>query len=542
MSKIAMQRSNIIIVLAVITSMGLFALSNYMEFQLMSVLPKAESLAIANYLNKGLVAIFLLVAISAGYSILVEKKRIHEYHERDIKDNVTQLPSIVGYNKDFLELLSDSKNEQDYIMVTLDIDKFKAVNDVFGFACGTKIIRMVGEMLSNHLKEGEQCYRINGDVFYMLLKSQESGKDYRRIRNILDNVSMELVSTNDEDIQSNLHGGIYNHMISFSAGGMRICAKELREDLEGCTPDELQERCRELAARFADNANIARKRGKSENVNTVYLFDESMRREIFEEKKIEDAFLIGIERGEFMMYYQPKFCIGGDEAVHGGAEALIRWNSDEMGFMPPGKFIPLFERDGNAVRLDMHVMDLVCQNICEWRSKGLEIYPISVNVTRPTMQNGAGYLQFVKEKLFLYDIPQDLIEFEVLESSTGTDEDVVIDFINEIHKLGFKIAMDDFGTGCSSLGLLNRIPLDILKFDKSFFDSMTINMSNQDIAVVRYMMMMAKDLGIKTVAEGIEEKFQVDILKNLGCDMIQGYYFSRPLCVEDYEKMLKPAQ
>ena len=265
-----------------------------------------------------------------------------------------------------------------------------------------------------------------------------------------------------------------------------------------------------------------------------------MRREIFEDKKIEDAFLIGIERGEFMMYYQPKFYIGGDEAVHGGAEALIRWNSDEMGFMPPGKFIPLFEKDGNALRLDMHVMDLVCQNICEWRSKGLELHPISVNVTRPTMQNGAGYLQFVKEKLYLFDIPQDLIEFEILESSTGTDEAVVIDFINEIHKLGFKIAMDDFGTGCSSLGLLNRIPLDILKLDKSFFDSMTINMTNQDLAVVRYMLMMAKDLGIKTVAEGIEEKFQVDILKDLGCDMIQGYYFSRPLCVEDYEKMLKP--
>ena len=540
MKKVIQQRSSIIIILAIVTSIALFSLSNYMEFQLMSVLPKAESLAMANYLNKGLVAIFLLVAISAGYSILAERRRSYENHERDIMDNVTHLPSIVGYNEDFMNLLSDEKNIQDYIMVALDIDKFKAVNDVFGFACGTKIIRMVGDMLSNNLRDGEQCYRITNDVFYMLLKSQDRDSDYRRIRSILDNVAIDLVSTDDEDIQSNLNGGIYNHMISFSAGGMRICAKELREDLAGCSEDALKDRCRELAARFADNANIARKRGKTENINTVYLFDESMRREIFEDKKIEDAFLIGIERGEFMMYYQPKFYIGGDEAVHGGAEALIRWNSDEMGFMPPGKFIPLFERDGNALRMDMHVMDLVCQNICEWRSKGLEIHPISVNVTRPTMQNGAGYLQFVKEKLYLFDIPQDLIEFEILESSTGTDEAVVIDFIDEIHKMGFKIAMDDFGTGCSSLGLLNRIPLDILKFDKSFFDSMTINMTNQDLAVVRYMLMMAKDLGIKTVAEGIEEKFQVDILKDLGCDMIQGYYFSRPLCVEDYEKMLKP--
>ncbi|WP_297967068.1 GGDEF domain-containing phosphodiesterase [uncultured Anaerovibrio sp.] len=534
------RRRNIIILLAVLISIGLFALSNYMEFQLMSVLPRTDSLALANYFNKGLVAIFLLVVIGAGYSIYAEYQMMAENREMEAKDTVTHLSSVVGYNQDFIRLLSDGKNEQDYLMVSLDIDKFKAVNDVFGFACGTKIIRMVAEMLAKNLRDGEYCYRITNDVFYLLLKSIDRDSDYKRIRNILDNVSMELISTDDEDIQSNLNGGIYHHMISFSAGGMLISVREVHDDLRSYTADTRNERCRELAARFADNANIARKRGKTENINTVYLFDESMRQEIFENKKIEDAFLIGIEHGEFMVYYQPKYYIGGEEAIHGGAEALIRWNSAELGFLPPGKFIPLFEQDGNALRLDMHVMDLVCQNLCEWRSKGLKIHPISVNVTRPTMQNGHGYLLFVKEKLYLYDIPQSLIEFEILESSTGTDERVVIDFINEIHALGFKIAMDDFGTGCSSLGLLNRIPLDILKFDKSFFDSMSTNMTDHDLAVVRYMLMMARDLGIKTVAEGIEEKFQVDILRELGCDMVQGYYFSRPLCVDDYEKMLKP--
>ena len=320
--------------------------------------------------------------------------------------------------------------------------------------------------------------------------------------------------------------------MSFSAGAVTLQAKEMKESLAGYEGEVLQERCLEMVAKIADNANIARKQGKSKNENSVAIFDESMRQAIVEDKKIEDAFLIGIERGEFIIYYQPKFCIDGDEAVHGGAEALVRWDSTELGFMPPGKFIPLFERDGNAIRLDMHVVDLVCQNICEWLSKGLEVVPVSINVSRPTMVNGPGYFDYVRERLFLYDVPQELIEFEILESSSEVDEDMVVAFINELHSRGFKISIDDFGTGMSSLGLLRRIPLDTLKLDKS----------EKDSAVIRYMIQMAKTMDIRTIAEGIEQKFQVDMLKEYGCDMIQGYYFSRPLAAPDYEKMLKKAE
>ena len=146
------------------------------------------------------------------------------------------------------------------------------------------------------------------------------------------------------------------------------------------------------------------------------------------------------------------------------------------------------------------------------------------------------------QRLFLYDVPQELIEFEILESSSEVDEDMVVAFINELHSRGFKISIDDFGTGMSSLGLLRRIPLDTLKLDKSFFDDMSLDMSEKDSAVIRYMIQMAKTMDIRTIAEGIEQKFQVDMLKEYGCDMIQGYYFSRPLAAPDYEKMLKKAE
>lgn len=534
----------LIILVSFVVAFGvlLLFLSNMLGSSLAVPITQAQVSAVLGNMNKYFVALFLVFAVGLGYAVFCDARQIEMQHKYSIRDAVTQLPNIAAYHEDINRILLGEKEEQDYIMVALDIDKFKAVNEIFGFSCGTKVIKMVAEMLSDRMREGEQCYRIGNDLFYMLIKSNGRDEDYERIRGILDNIVIELVSTDDKELQNESGGGFYNHALSFSAGCVIIRAKEMREDLAGFEGDDLQERCLEMVAKIADNANIARKEGKGKNINSVSIFDESMRQAILEDKKIEDAFLIGIERGEFMIYYQPKYYISGDEAVHGGAEALVRWDSNELGFMPPGKFIPLFERDGNAIRLDMHVVDLVCQNICEWRSKGLEVAPVSINVSRPTMVNGPGYFDYVRERLFLYDVPQELIEFEILESSSEVDEDMVVSFINELHSRGFKISIDDFGTGMSSLGLLRRIPLDTLKLDKSFFDDMSLNMTDKESAVIRYMIQMAKTMGIRTIAEGIEEKFQVDMLKQYGCDMIQGYYFSRPLAVPDYEKMLKAAE
>ncbi|MBQ3854042.1 MAG: EAL domain-containing protein [Anaerovibrio sp.] len=519
----------------------LILVNNFMGDQLLTLVTTDKFQTILWEFDKVLIMLFLLFSAGMAYCLFYDVNDMVNQQAVSSQDAVTQLPNIAVYHEDITGILLNEA-ARDYIMVALDIDKFKAVNEIFGFACGTKIIKMVANMLSKRLHKDEKCYRIGNDVFYLLLKSYGRDEDYARIKDILDNIVIELVSTDDKEFLESFDGGIYNHVLSFSAGAVTIQAKEMKESLAGYEGEVLQERCLEMVAKIADNANIARKQGKNKNENSVAIFDESMRQAIVEDKKIEDAFLIGIERGEFMIYYQPKFCIDGDEAVHGGAEALVRWDSTELGFMPPGKFIPLFERDGNAIRLDMHVVDLVCQNICEWLSKGLEVVPVSINVSRPTMVNGPGYFDYVRERLFLYDVPQELIEFEILESSSEVDEDMVVAFINELHSRGFKISIDDFGTGMSSLGLLRRIPLDTLKLDKSFFDDMSLDMSAKDSAVIRYMIQMAKTMDIRTIAEGIEQKFQVDMLKEYGCDMIQGYYFSRPLAAPDYEKMLKKAE
>lgn len=519
----------------------LILLSNRMSTQLFFEMKPERAGAILWEFNMVLVLLFILFVLSMGYFLFMDFMQMLKQKKYSNMDSLTQLPNMAAYLNDIIQLISNEKVEQDYIMVSLDIDKFKAINETFGFACGTHIIKMVANMLSARIQPGEYCYRIENDLFYLLLKSQGKDEDFSRIRDILDNITIELISTDDQELLQHFNGGISNHVLTFSAGAMIIQTKKIKDIMAGYKDENLQERCLELVAKICDNANIARKTGKSKNVNYVSIFDESMRQTILEEKEIEDAFLIGIEQGEFEIYYQPKFYIGGEEAAHGGAEALIRWNSGDMGFMPPGKFVPLFEKDGNAIRLDMHVVDLVCQNICEWRSKGLEVLPISINVSRPTMANGPGYFEYVRERMFLYDIPQELVEFEILESSSDVDEDMVVAFINEIHNRGFRISIDDFGTGMSSLGLLRRIPLDTLKLDKSFFDDMRIDMTYKESAVMRYMILMAKAMGIRTIAEGIEEKFQVDMLREYGCDMVQGYYFSRPLALGDYEKMLKQA-
>ncbi len=527
--------------LSALSAVVLLMINNIVGILLLSESFHMETGEFLGYFDKILLGLFLFISASLGYSLLLNAGQFVEQEKRAVEDDITQLPSLTVFNQDMVNILCAKKPENDYVMVAVDIDKFKVVNEFFGFSHGTRIIRLVGNMLSGNMNADEKCYRVGNDLFYLLLKSHGRESDYQRIRDILDNILIDLVAMDPREYTNNVNGGIYNHVLSFSAGGVIISVNKMQEYFSG-TAESIAEQGMALAAKIADNANIARKKGKYENKNSVYIFDDSMRQAILEDKKIEDAFLLGIERGEFLIYYQPKFYIGGDEAVHGGAEALIRWESGELGFMPPGKFIPLFERDGNATRFDMHVMDLVCRNICEWRAMGLEVLPISINVSRPTILNGPGYLAFVREKLFLYDIPQDLIEFEILESSSDVDEDIVVEFINKIHGMGFKVSIDDFGTGCSSLGLLRRIPLDTLKLDKSFFDDMRLDMTEEESAVIRYMIMMAKTMGFRTIAEGIEEKFQVDILREFGCDMVQGYYFSRPIIADEYEKMLKMSQ
>ena len=277
---------------------------------------------------------------------------------------------------------------------------------------------------------------------------------------------------------------------------------------------------------FLSISGIKGKYGKD-----LAFFEDSLQNQLLNEQRITETMERALEESQFQVFYQPKH-----ETVTGhiaGAEALVRWNHPEYGFMAPGSFIPLFERNGFITKLDAFVLEQVCKDIKRWEQDGLPLVPISVNVSRRDyLETGCIENQF--KIIDEYKVDHSLLHMEVTESLYSENTDVIISQVKKTQKLGFAIEMDDFGSGYSSLGSLSTFPLNILKLDISFVR----NIKKNEI-VIENIIKMAHRMGLLTIAEGAETIEQYKILKSLGCDYIQGYYFSKPLSCRDFEAYLK---
>ena len=241
-----------------------------------------------------------------------------------------------------------------------------------------------------------------------------------------------------------------------------------------------------------------------------------------------------IEEDEFLVYLQPKFDIQKEKIK--GAEALIRWNYKNKEFLPPYRFIPFFEKDGSIAKIDDLVLKKVCQALAKWKSEGKPLYPISVNLSRSRLDDEK-LIDNLVSIVDQYGIDHNLIDFELTESASYDNMEHMISVLQELRNRGFKISMDDFGTGYSSLSLLTKMPIDTLKIDKSFVDNVaTENERKEDIIVIRHIIKLAKELGFVCLAEGAESRKQVDRMRDLGCEIIQGYYYSKPIPISEYDK------
>lgn len=235
---------------------------------------------------------------------------------------------------------------------------------------------------------------------------------------------------------------------------------------------------------------------------------------------------------EFLVFLQPKYSVMGEQAVLSGAEALVRWKSKDNGFIYPDAFIPVFENNGFIRELDLYMLEQVCRLQRKWLDAGYECVPVSVNQSRLHLKE-AGYAASVKEIVDRYHIPYQLIELEITENAVIEDRQAVIKTFRDLHDIGFVTAMDDFGSGYSSLSMLKDIELDVIKVDKEFFGETLQN--NRGRNVVASILKMLRELQINVVAEGIESAEQVEFLKLCGCDIIQGYFFGKPSPVEEFE-------
>ena len=270
------------------------------------------------------------------------------------------------------------------------------------------------------------------------------------------------------------------------------------------------------------------------NYNKKYcIFDEGMEKQILEEHHIEEIMYEALKNKEFEIYYQPKINIKSEKVV--SAEALVRWiRNGEV--ISPNKFIPLFEKNRFILKLDMYIYEQVCKDLLEWKGKKEFDFNVSINVSKEHF-NEIDFIDKYEKIAKKYSISTNKIDLEITESASADIGTNFIEVMKKIKEKNFIVSLDDFGTGYSSLNMLQDMPIDIIKIDKTFIDK--IGKVDEKIDLIKYIIQMAKELNIKTVAEGVESKNQVEYLTNAGCDIIQGYYYSKPLSKKEFEEYIK---
>ena len=287
------------------------------------------------------------------------------------------------------------------------------------------------------------------------------------------------------------------------------------------------------AETVVSNANLARKVAKELEEDCCVMFDHSMMEGIKREVEITSQVPKAIANREFKVYYQPKVATETLELI--GAEALVRWQKPDGSFIYPDQFIPFVERSGQIVDVDNYVYREVFRFLSERIAAGKKVVPVSLNVSRVHL-NKMDILEYVNDLFEEYKVPTDLVEFELTESIYLDNTEKALELVNGLHNIGVKVSMDDFGSGYSSLNLLSRLPIDVIKLDKVFLKD--DNLQESDKIIISCVVDMAKKLRIVSLCEGVETIEQSDYLKEIGCQIQQGYYFSKPVPQEQYEEIL----
>lgn len=384
--------------------------------------------------------------------------------------------------------------EGKYALIQFDVAKFKAINEMYGEAVGDELLNFFIESLKVLCTSEQMFARLTADVF-MVMTSYETKQD------LLDFI---------EFIRTNLLG--YKNMEYRLVFGVAF-VKDINENLR----------------KYGDRASIARQSIKANAMEYVIFHDETMTQKVLSAKRVEDNMEKALENHEFVMYLQPKFDMDTEKIV--GAEALVRWIKPGEGIIPPMEFIPVFEKNGFVTRLDMYICEEACKVIRYWLDNGIQPVPISVNMSRANMKSDE-YLKRLETLVYGYDIPKELLEIEITETVEGED---VEEAIIGLKKHGYKLLMDDFGSGYSSLNTLKDTQFDIIKIDREFLQDFVG--SDRGKVIVEHTIQMTKSIGLDIVAEGVENLEQARFLVESGCRVAQGFYYAKPMPVEEFDRL-----
>ena len=417
--------------------------------------------------------------------------------------NSVQNDPLTGlYAKEYFYLCAGNviKNNTDkeYDLLCCDIERFKLVNDLYGTKAGDNLLKYVAEMIRSAVEGYGICGRIGSDVFAFLIEHQESYENSCFIKKV---ESVNLVNINLEII---LRYGIY------------------------CIDD------REMPINIAcDRASIASNSIKGKYETYFAYYDDTSRQKLLNEQFITSSMKNALDSGQFQVYFQPKYNLKTENIA--GCEALVRWIHPERGIMPPADFIPLFEKNGFITDLDIYIWEQCCKKMRTWLDNGSFIAPISVNVSRADVYNPQ-LPEILLSMLKKYRLSPKYLHLEITETAYTENPEQLINAVSKLKKLGFIIEMDDFGTGYSSLNMLSDLPIDVLKLDIKFIQSEEKKGNNKSI--LSFIINLAKWLDLTVIAEGVETRAQIDLLKALDCEYVQGYYYAKPLPQSDFEELM----
>lgn len=448
--------------------------------------------------HDGLLLLIFLGIILAIAAVFVRWRHLKK---AAVTDSLTKLWNKDKFIKEVKKRLKDNKDEE-FLLAVLDVERFNIVNDRFGLEVGNQTLTKIGGGIKKIFRGSGIFARGNGDEFLIL--AQDTPENRKK---------MSDASLLDIKIYNTTH-----YKLSIKVGVCLITYNDIKEG---------------SVTSYIDRAKVAKAKIKGHQDISISYFTRKMGDKLDKENELETIMRKSLENNEFLVYYQPKYDLNTNKII--GAEALVRWQHPTKGLISPGDFIPLFEKNGFIVDVDFYVYECVMKMLNKRISQKKKVVPISMNVSRCHL-NSPTFTSHLEELADKYEIPKDVIEMEITESIFGDEDRAAITLMYDLKKRNFTLSMDDFGSGYSSLNLLRELPIDTLKIDKGFLDTTDDNARSR--VIVEEIISMATKINIKTVCEGVETEQQRDFLKKAGCDMVQGFFYARPMPLEEFEALL----
>lgn len=455
---------------------------------------KALSMGASDFLHKPYNPVIIQKRLNNIIDLSENASMVHHLQ----KDYLTGVYSEEIFCKKVAQIL-ETDTETEYAIVYSDMENYQLLKDLFGENVGNNILVYMARVFKHFISKDELCGRMEADHFVLFIKYDESALN--------DNLESIVNIINDFPV---------NMTIRLRFGIYKIDDRNM----------SVQAMC--------NRAILTVNTIKGKYGQYVAYYDRKIWEKQIYEQEILDCMEDALREKQFKVYFQPKYDISSERVA--GAEALVRWQHPTKGFMNPAEFIPLFEKNGFITELDKYVWDTTCEYIEKWISKGYPIVPVSVNVSRTDIYN-PDFIEIILGIIHKHHLQPENIHLEITETAYTDNPEQIIEVVKKLKLIGFVIEMDDFGSGYSSLNMLNELPIDILKLDMGFVQG-DLNMNSNNI--LSFIISLAKWMDYAVVAEGIETEEQIQMLRNMDCNYVQGYYYAQPMPPDEFEEyMLK---